>query len=427
MHTPQHESLQRSLGARDVAINVINISIASGIFLLPALIAGVLGSASVLAYGWCGLIFFLVALCYAEVGSRITGSGGAYAYIQAAFGPYAGFLANGLLWFGTGVLALAAMSNGIADMLSVPFPVFNVYAWRVVLFAVLFGLLGYLHVRGVQQGMIVIRAMTLIKVVPLVLLVVVGLFHLNGAYFNWTQWPTGAQLGEASIMLFFAFTGGETALNAAGEVKNPERSIPAGLLIGVGSIVVFYCLIQVVTQGVLGDQISEHAKAPLAAVAQQLLGPWGFSLLIACAILSIFGSINSIVLVFPRAMYAGAQDGVLPTFLTAVHPRFGTPHRAVIAFVVISFILAISGGFKQLLILATLSILLLHAGVALAAIRFRLTASPAPFQVRGGLMVPAVALLSLLWFLAQSKPNEYLAMGACLAVLSLVYVGKKYV
>jgi len=138
MNTTKSEGLKRELGIFDVAVNVINISIASGIFLLPAIIASILGNASIVAYILCGLMFLLVALCFAELGSRIVTSGGAYAYIEKAFGPYFGFIANTLLWFGSGVLAGAALINGIADMLSVPFPMFSMPLYRGILFLICF-------------------------------------------------------------------------------------------------------------------------------------------------------------------------------------------------------------------------------------------------------------------------------------------------
>ena len=125
MENQESEGLKRELGILDVATNVVNICIASGIFLLPAIIAGILGNLSIVAYILCGIMFLMIALCYAEVGSRITASGGAYIYIEKAFGHYAGFLANTIFWLGTGIFVSAALINGIADILSVAFPSHN--------------------------------------------------------------------------------------------------------------------------------------------------------------------------------------------------------------------------------------------------------------------------------------------------------------
>jgi basic amino acid/polyamine antiporter, APA family len=433
----QNEGLKRALGVLDVATNVINISIGSGIFLLPALIAGILGNTSIIAYALCGFMFLLVALCYAEVGSRISSSGGAYAYIEKAFGPYIGFLANGFFWFGTGVLVTAALLNGIADMLSVPFPVFSTppegigmfHQYRTLLFVILLSFLTFVNIRGVTQSITTIKMVTLIKVLPLVLVVLVGLFRLKISNLAFDTLPSMDKLGEASLILFFAFTGGETALVTSGEMKNPNRTAPLGLLFGIIPIVLFYCLIQIIAQSTLGADLIGQ-KAPLAAVAGALFGSWGSSLLIACAVLAIFGTLNSIVLVYPRVVFAGAKDGLLPAVLAKIHPRYATPHWAIVTFIAISFVMAISGGFKQLLVLATLSMLLLHVGVAAAAIRFRLkpdAAYPAKFKLSGGVTIPAVALVILIWFILQSKTNEFMAMGWFFGILSFIYVLKVFV
>lgn len=426
MENNQNEGLKRELGIFDVAVNVVNISIASGIFLLPAIIAGILGNASIVAYALCGCLFLLVALCYAEAGSQITTSGGAYTFIEKAFGPYFGYLANAFLWFGTGLMVAAALANGIAEMLSVPFPVFSMLPYRGLLFLLLFAFLAFVNITGVKQGMAVIKTITLVKVIPLVLVVGIGLFHLQSDQLIWEGFPAVGNLGEAALILFFAFTGGEMVINIGGEMKNPKRTAPLGLMLGVVGIVVFYCLIQLVAQSVLGAGLIGQ-KAPLAAVAGALLGPWGSSMLIICAVIAIFGSLNSLVLIFSRVVFAGAKDGLLPAFLAKVHPRFATPHWAVGVFSLLAFIVAVSGGFRQLIVLATLSILFIHAGVALAVIRFRLfpvEKSPGNFTLPGGIAIPVVALVALIWFIFQSKSSEVMGIAVFSVVLTVLYALK---
>ena len=426
--TDQNEGLKRELGIADVAINVINIAIASGIFLLPALIAGILGNASILAYAFCGFMFLLVALCYAEVSSRITTSGGMYAYIEKAFGPFWGFLANTLFWFGTGAFVAAALINGIADMLSIPFPILNQSFYRGLLFIVIFTAAAYSNIIGTKQGMLIIKTITVIKVLPLLLIMVVGLTQLNTANLTWQAFPSVDKLGAASLVLFFAFAGGETALNISGEMKNANRTAPMGLILGVIILVLFYALLQIVSQSALGAELVNQ-KAPLAAVAGVLLGSWGIKVLIACAVVAILGSFYSTILGFSRVLFAGAKDGLLPKFLSAVHPKYATPHLAIISFSVIAFIMAVSGGFRQLIVLATITLLISYAGVALALIKFRLKDSktyPAKFLLPGGLVIPRLTLIILGWFLFQSKLNELIAVGIFLAVLSVIYAVKLF-
>jgi basic amino acid/polyamine antiporter, APA family len=425
MENPQQEELKREIGILDVAVNVVNISIASGIFLLPAIIAGILGNVSFMAYILCGALFLMIALCYAEASSRITTTGGAYTYIEHAFGKYIGFMSNSVVWFGCGVFVSAAMVNGIADVLSVSFPMFSNPIYRGLLFLLLLGFCAFFNVRGIKQGMNVIKFITLIKVFPLVLLVGVGVFHLQSDNLHWEKFPTFQSLGEASLILFFAFTGGEMSVNISGEMKNPNRTAPLGLLLGIGVIIVFYCLIQLVAQGVLGSDILNHKEAPLAAVAGVIFGPFGVTLLTICSILSIFGSLNSIVLLYPRTLYAGAKDGALPHFLSKIHPRFATPYLSIISFCTLAFLVAISGGFKQLIVLATASIFLIHLGVVLSVIKYKLkkeTAETTSFTLYGGLTIPILALVIMIWFLCQLKLNEVMAMGIFLGILSVIYL-----
>ena len=426
--TNQNEGLKRELGIADVAINVINIAIASGIFLLPALIAGILGNASIVAYAVCGFMFLLVALCYAEVSSRITTSGGMYAYIEKAFGPFWGFLANTLFWFGTGAFVAAALINGIADMLSIPFPILNQSFYRGLLFLIFFIGVAYSNIIGTKQGMLIIKIITVIKILPLILILVAGLAQLNTANLSWQGFPSVDKLGAASLILFFAFAGGETALNISGEMKNPNRTAPLGLLLGVLFLVIFYALLQIVSQSAMGAELANQ-KAPLAAVAGILLGSWGIKVLIACGVIAIFGSFYSIILGFSRVLFAGAKDGLLPKFLSAVHPKYATPHLAIISFSVIAFIMAVSGGFRQLIVLATITILISYTGVVLVLIKFRLkenTAYPAGFRLPGGLLIPMITLIILGWFLFQSKLNELIAIGILLAALSVIYAVKLF-
>ena len=426
--TNQNEGLKRELGIADVAINVINIAIASGIFLLPALIAGILGNASIVAYAVCGFMFLLVALCYAEVSSRITTSGGMYAYIEKAFGPFWGFLANTLFWFGTGAFVAAALINGIADMLSIPFPILNQSFYRGLLFLTFFIGVAYSNIIGTKQGMLIIKIITVIKILPLILILVAGLAQLNTANLSWQGFPSVDKLGAASLILFFAFAGGETALNISGEMKNPNRTAPLGLILGVIILVIFYALLQIVSQSAMGAELANQ-KAPLAAVAGILLGSWGIKVLIACGVIAIFGSFYSIILGFSRVLFAGAKDGLLPKFLSAVHPKYATPHLAIISFSVIAFIMAVSGGFRQLIVLATITILISYTGVVLVLIKFRLKenkAYPAGFRLPGGLLIPIVTLIILGWFLFQSKLNELIAIGILLAALSVIYAVKLF-
>lgn len=423
----QEEGLKRVVGVSGVFINVINNTIGSGIFLLPAIVAGIMGNASILAYIACGLLFLLVMLCYAEISSQVTCSGGTYAYIEEAFGPFAGFISNTVFWFGVGVFVTAALVNGMADILSVPFPVLKIPVYRALLFLVLISFTAFINVRGVKQGMTLIKIITLIKLVPVFLLLIVGCWNLNTANLTMPGLPSFKDFGTVSLILFFAFAGGETALNVGGEIKNPSRSAPLGLLYGILATVIIFCGIQLVAQSALGTSLANYKEAPMAEVAKRFVGPWGHKTIIAASAIAIFGVLSSLPLVFSRVMFAGANNNLLPVYLGKIHPRFATPANAIITFSVISFLVAVSGGFRQLAVIVSAALLLLYVGVVLATIKFRFRKNvdrSGTFKIPGGLVVPVAALLAVGFFIVQLKSSELLGTALFIGGLAVIYLVK---
>ena len=421
------EGLKREIGVWGIFLNVINNTIGSGIFLLPAIVAGVLGNASIVAYIACGLLFLLVMLCYAEISSQVTCSGGSYAYIEKAFGSYLGFISNTLFWFGVGVFVTAALVNGFADILSVAFPIFKIPLYRALLFLVLIGFSAYVNILGVKQGMKVIKIVTLIKMLPLFLLVVLGFWGSKLSNLRMEHLPTFQNLGEVSLVLFFAFAGGETALNIGGEMKNPNRTAPLGIIYGMLATILIFCLIQLAAQGVLGDGLPNFKEAPLAAVADKLIGSPGHTVIIVASLIAIFGILSSLPLAFPRVMLAGAEDNLLPRYLAKIHPKFATPANAIITFSVVAFLVAVSGGFRQLAIIVSASLLLLYVGVVLATIKFRFKKNvdkTGTFKIPGGLTIPIAALVALCFFIVQLQLKEMAGILIFIAVLSIIYLFK---
>jgi APA family basic amino acid/polyamine antiporter len=425
MDSKPTDVLKREIGVIDVAINAINQIVGGGIFILPALIAAILGNASILAYLVCGIMLFAVMLCFAETSSRITATGGAYIYVENAFGAFAGFITNSFFWFGFGILSDAAIANGMVDMMVIPFPWLASSVNRGFFFLILFGGFAVVNILGVKQGMKLVRFNTKIKLIPLLLLIIIGIFKIktNNLYCN--DLPSIDKVGEASLILFFAFQGGEAALNVGGEMKNPKRTAPLGILLGIGFVVVFYILIQIVSQGILGTDLQNHKEAPLAAVAKALIGPIGVTLLMGGAIMSIFGALSSSPLLFPRIIYAAAKDKLLPNFLSKIHPKFATPYWAIITYAVFSFIFSISGGFTQLAILSSASMLLIYLGVVLATIKLKLqnkSETTGLFKMPGGFIIPFFAVVVIIWFLIHLSMKEVVGIGVFVMVLTAIYL-----
>ncbi|MCP9764046.1 APC family permease [Lacihabitans soyangensis] len=423
MSSTNHEGLRREIGVLGLAANTLNRTIGAGIFVLPAFVASFLGETSILAYLFCGFLMMLIMLCFSEIGSKITSTGGAYAYIHAAFGPFAGFLANTMFWF-VGILADAAIANAMADMLSIYFPSFSEIIIRAIFFLFVFGSFALVNVLGVKHGDNMVKINTLIKVVPLIILIVAGFWGTSMENLKWHSLPSISKLGEASLLLFFAFAGGEASLNVSGELKNPQKVVPLGILSGMGAVVLFYILIQTVSQGVLGADLIKFKEAPLAAVANKVIGSFGSTLMLAGAVFSMFAALSGSVLSYPRVIFAGANRGWMPKIMAKVHPKFATPFVAIISYAALDFVFSISGGFKQLAIIASASLLVVYFGVVAATIKLRLQekGKTEGFRLPFGVGIPILAAISILWFLSNLALKEITSLVIFLGILSVLYL-----
>jgi APA family basic amino acid/polyamine antiporter len=418
------ENLKRTIGVFGLACAVINITVGTGIFVLPALVAENLGAAAIVCFFICGLLIFLIALCFAEVGSKVTGSGGTYTYIETAFGPFAGFLANNIFWFGSCVLSDAAMANALSKTLSYFFPVIDSSVFRPVFFLLLFGGLAFINVRGAKQGVRFIVFTTIAKLIPLLLLVAFGTGHITAENLQWKQTLTINNIGTSTLVLFYAFLGIESAVTNSGEFKNPAKIVPLGILGGLSFVLVLYIAIQLITQGILGDRLLTFKDAPLAAVSKILFGNFGSVLIVAGTAIAILGSLSGQILAIPRVLFAGARDGILPKALSKVHPQFFTPHVAIVVYAALGFLFAVFGGFKQLIVLSSAATILIYLGVVLATIklRFKKTDAEKTFTIPGGITVPLIAAAIIIWLLSNLSQAEIIGISIFIAVLVFIFL-----
>ena len=423
------KELKRFIGIPGLSLNIVNITIGAGIFTLPAIVGIELGAFSVFSYMFCALMLAAIMLCYAEIGTRITTAGGSYAYVEAVFGDFAGFTISWLFVFGWSILADAALMNIIADSLSVIFPVFTNPLIRGVFIFILLGIMVFINVRGANAGVTLVKLITVIKLLPLLGIIIFGFGQIKAENLHWEHLPSLQTFGNTALVLFFAFAGFETALGVSGEIKNPQRTIPFGILFGGITVLILYLLLQTVTQGVLGSQMAAVKNAPLAAVAELIVGPVGGTLLLLAAAISCFGTVSGDVLNTPRAIFAGANDGLFPRVLGRVHPKFATPYWAIICFASIIFIFSISGGFKQLAILASTAILIIYLSVIFAMIKLRLKtddSSEKTFKVPGGLFIPIFGIAAIIWLLSSLSKAEIISTVIFIVLICVIYLIMKW-
>jgi amino acid transporter len=383
-----------------------------------------LGAFAVFGYIFCSIMMAAIMLCYAEIGTRITTSGGSYAYVEAAFGKFPGYIINWLYFFGWGILGSAALMNIIADSLALLIPAFANQVVRIAFFFVLIGFMILVNVRGTKQGIGFVKIITVVKLLPLLCIIVFGLKLVKVDNLFWDHIPALPTFSHTVFILFFAFAGFETSLGVSGELKNPKRTIPMGILLGGIIILIIYMLLQMVTQGILGGDIGTFKDAPLAAVAQKIAGPLGATLLLVTAAISCFGAVGADVLATPRSLFAGANDGTFPKFLGKVHPRFATPYLAVITYGTLIFIFSVSGGFKQLAIMASAAILFIYLAVIVSTMEMRRKKADRReniFIIPLGLAIPFIGIVTIVWLLTSLSIWEILSTLIFIAVISVIY------
>lgn len=417
--------LVRALGVRELAATIFNYTVGSGIFILPAVAVARLGGAAPLAYVACAIVMACVVLCFAEAGSRISHTGGPYAYVEVALGPLVGFVA-GVLLIATGLTAGAGVAVLFAQSLAslaAEGPLRAAITTGLILIAI--AALALLNVRGVRRGARAVEIVTVAKLLPLVAFVAVGAFFVRPANLAAGAAPHLANiLGTAGIVIF-AFSGIESALAPSGEVSAPARTVPRASFLALGAVTLLYLAIQWVALGVLGGALAGTGATPLAAAARVFAGAAGRTVLIAGATISMLGYLSGNLLAVPRSLFALARDGFLPRQLAAVHPRFRTPHFAVILYAAMVAGLALSGTFERLAVLSNLAAFVLYILCAIGVWRLRrlgVRSDGEPFVIPGGPLVPiAACVLNAGLIIETGSAHDLIGLGALCGAAVLIY------
>src|ERR1700730_1839452 len=415
--------LVRGIGISALTANIISSTIGAGIFVLPALMSKNLGPAAPLAFVCCAIAMVLFVTCFAIAGSRVSLTGGLYAYVEVAFGRYVGFLA-GVLYGITALGAVAGVVNVLVNSIAVIAPSLGSPVMRVIIMIVVYGSLVVINVRGVREGAGAVTVLTLAKLLPLLLFICAGIFFIHPANLTWTAWPGSKALGDSVILLIFAFVGIEVALIPSGEVKNPARTVPRAAYLALVVTTIIYIMIQVLAQGTLGSDLANYKDAPLAEAAAKFLGNTGHTILVAGATISAFGFVTSDILSSPRMIFAFGRDGVIPAWFAHVHPRYRSPDVAIITYAVLAFALSISGTCEQLAVLSNVAVLLMYLLCCAACwflVQRDVRADGQPFNFPGMKIVPALAIVAIIWILAHATVREFAVNGAVLVIASALY------
>jgi len=418
------EQLVRGIGIPALSANIVSSTIGAGIFVIPATVAQGLGPAAPLAFVCCAIAMILFVTCFAIAGSRVSLTGGLYAYVEVAFGKYVGFLA-GVLYFLTALGAVAGVVNVLANSIALVVPFLGGPVMRIVVMFVVYGVLVFINIRGVREGAGAVTVITIAKLLPLLLFIVVGIFFIHPAHLAFTAWPGSKPLGDAVILLIFAFVGIEVALIPSGEVKNPARTVPRSAYLALVITTTIYILIQLVAQGTLGAELATHKDAPLAEAAATFLGQLGRTILLAGATISAFGFVTSDILSSPRMIFAFGRDRSLPAWFAHVHPRYRTPDVAIITYASLALALSVTGTFERLAVLSNVAVLLMYLLCCAACwllVQRDVRADGRPFNFPGMQIVPAFAIVTIIWILAHATAREFMITAVVLVVASAFYL-----
>lgn len=425
MNSSARPQLLRAVGLLSLTAIAVNGMVGSGIFVLPAQVAKLLGPAGLSAYLAAGMAAGLIILCFAEVGALFDRSGGPYLYAHAAFGSFVGFEIGWMMLLAR-VTAMAAISNAFSSYLGFFWPWAGSGVGRVMVIVGAIAVLAIINYRGVQYGTWTINLLTVSKLAPLLIFVVAGLFFLDPHRPPAWTIPQPAALRQASLLLIFAYGGFEFAVVPGEEVIRPRRNIPIALLTAIAFVAGLYVLIQFVAQGTLPDLAL--SPTPLASASRAFLGPLGGILLTAGAVFSTTGTNSALMLVTPRILFAMAEAGQLPRIFARVHARFRTPYVAILATALAGCVCAMYSGFASLAAISAIARLLTYmsTSAALPVLRRKMPDAQRWFTVPGGATIPIAALAISVWLLAGSTKAQLEISGATLAAGAVVYVCHRF-
>src|SRR5687768_5293270 len=317
-------ALLRAVGSFALTAAVINVIVGGGIFRMPSALATQMGAAAPLALVAGAFAIIPIALCFAAVGSRVQVTGGPYSYLGATFGPFAGFVGGALMWisnFTSSAGVAAALSVQVANLV----PAFAPPLPRALLLTAVYGGLFALNAFGVKLGARAITTLAALKLTPLFLLAVIGVFFVDWSQVSFAvgDVPSWGALGASMVLVMFAYSGMETALIPSGELRDPARNVPRATMAAILLVVLLYLSLQIVCQGLLGPSLATSG-VPIADTAGALWSPGRIALLVTACI-SMTGFLMGNLFGTARLVFALGRDGYLPGLFGTVSATHRVP------------------------------------------------------------------------------------------------------
>ena len=399
---------------------VINGVVGSGIFGLPAKTFKETSVYSIAAFGVCAIAVFIIILCFAEVSSRFTKTGGPYLYALSSFGRLPAFLTGWLLLV-TRFITYAALINLLVTYLSVFSNWFTQPSSRIITIILLTFLLALINHLGVKDSTRVNNFLTFAKLLPLFLFIIVGFFFIETKNFEIKHTPGFSSFSSTVLLLVFAFGGFESVLVNSGEVKDPGKNLPFALLLAALIIAVIYILIQIVSIGTL-PTLATSSK-PLAEAAGLFMGKTGATLIAIGALFSVTGTLNAIMLVGSRLPYAFSEEKQFPKIFSFIHPKYKTPTLSLLLFMTVTILVSINYSFLSAASLSAITRVMIYAIVCISLIvlRKKNAAQTGYFKIRYGKFVAIAGIAITIWLLSSSGLKELKDVAVAIGIGLLIY------
>jgi APA family basic amino acid/polyamine antiporter len=421
--------LPRVLNLTDIISIVVGGVIGSGIFLVPAKIALEVKSPLLMLLVWVvgGFLSFLGALAFAELGAAMPEAGGMYVYLREAYGPLLSFLFGWTLFLviDSGAIATLAVAFS-ANYLPYFFKMTPLMSKILAVVFILF--LAAVNYVGVRWGANLQNLLTLIKVGAIAGICGVIFIFGHGQTKNFLEPQPGkfsldllSAFGVAMVATFWAYKGWESATYSAGEVKQPDRNMPLGLLFGLSLVIGLYLLANLAYLYVLPASVIAATPRVAAEAMKVAVGQLGASIISFVILFSIMGAANQNLICSPRVYFAMSRDGLFFKSIARVHPRFLTPHVSIIFISLWSIILSLSGTFEQLFTYVVFGQWLFFGltGAAVFVLRKKRPDLPRPYRTWGYPVTPAIFVLAALLISVNSLVKEFWNSMAGLGIILL--------
>jgi amino acid transporter len=420
--------LKSKLTLFDVTNLVVGSIVGADIYVASAFGAGLLGPFSLVVWVVAGIIAVVIALCFAQCSALLPKVGGPYAYAHAAWGPFAGFIVGWSLWLAEWI-SLAVFPVAFTQYLMFFLPGLN-WISQVTVRALFIVFLIATNIVGVRAAGKTNDILTVVKLVPLVFFAAIGILymilHASSTAANFSPFsPFGiGNFGSALVLIFWAYAGFEISTIPAEEIREPSRTIPKAIILGISIVTVFYLTTNIVLFGVRPWSLLALDKAPLATATNAILSSIPRLALIGAiivgvgALISVSGSDESGMIGTSRLGYALAADGLFPRVFARIHPRFKTPYLGIIIQAVTALVAAAIGNLSLLIATSVFFMAIAYAATSASPFFLRRKGAKAQFNLRGGLLIPILGVIFSLYLITQCSFTQ-IAVGVVLLLVGI--------